>query len=236
MKKLFLICAGTLSILASSYSNASTTINVGGLPIQINGPIGYINACEKSEEFRKIFESSTPPMNTLRACFIENEEFRKFPDVDLEVDNPAFQVFTIKSIEQRNATETEFASFRQAIVKQQDSMFSNMPKKLKSIVDSTMKTSTQAAAEIVGEGLSITDWSVVPLGVFSNTSSHVAFAAIRNTKVNTESGAITVSEVIATSAILKNGKVLMLNVQKQYKSSADIAMAKELIVKWSTEI
>jgi len=235
MNKFLLVIALFLSFSVSS-ADVKPLIHIGGKNIAINIPDGYVSACELSKEIKSMFESSMPPIHSLKGCYLERNEFELYPDVDSSVDNPVYQIYSLKAIEGYTATISKFKKFRHSITKQQNKSFDDLPDKLKDIVSSTNKKMSKNASEILGESISLTSFNQVPLGVYSNTDNNIAFAVIRNTQMDTGSGPVIISDVVAINAILKDGKVIMTSVQKTYDGDDDIALVKELSIKWGSEL
>ncbi|WMS88998.1 hypothetical protein [Pleionea litopenaei] len=210
-------------------ANKRLEVFVGGKGLTIVQPDGYINACEKSEDFKQMFSSSLPPTHTLIACFIENKEFALFPDVDHTADNPYLQVQTLKSLINRNITKNEFEQFRASVVSQQDQMFEGMPEAARKIIKNASKTASKllsSAVELELEG-------IIPLGVFSNTEDNIAFALIRKMQVQTEDDVVLITEVTASNIVLRDEKILIFNATKTYTNNSDLETIQKLLVDFS---
>lgn len=220
-------------LFAASFCCAQTTeLVVGNRPLTINNPPGYVSACDKSEELRGLFASSLPPTHSMVACFLEKKEFELYPEVDPNIDNPYLHIQALKALNGRDLTQPEFDAFRATIVAQQDSMFANLSPKLKDILDNA----SAEASEVLASDVSVDIEGIIPLGVFSDTENNIGFGLIRNSKISTVEGDITVSEAIASNMVLIDGRLLILHGAKARLGESDYEQVKNLILQWGENI
>ncbi|MDH5231473.1 MAG: hypothetical protein OEY38_15535 [Gammaproteobacteria bacterium] len=67
-------------------------VKIGSHNIDVLIPPGFANPCEESRDIQKLFLVSTPATHRLLACFIEQNEFKLFPEVDPNANNPYVQI------------------------------------------------------------------------------------------------------------------------------------------------
>ncbi|NKF49095.1 hypothetical protein G3R49_00710 [Shewanella sp. WXL01] len=218
------------SVLGDGFNQAS--IRVGADEIIINYPMGFVDACEKSEDYSMMFSSGLPPEVSLAGCYIGKEEFELYPELKPEMEIIHLSIQNIKHFENLATTPAEFAKFSLSIEEQQSSLYQQLPSSVKDIIEKASDTLTEVSNEKVVAEIK----GIVPLGILSKSDRNIAFSIIRNLEAKDHEGSTSVTDVVVFNTVLKDEKVLLLYVSTPYENSDDIKKAQELAIYWGENI
>lgn len=191
-------------------------------------PNNYIEACKLSKEFRKMMSSSMPPATELLSCYVEKEEFLLFPDVDPEKNNYLVQFTALKNTSGEAVSAQKFAVIKQQFKQLQETLL----QRYKNLIDEILSRASEAVSEITKEKIVGEIEGVKPLGVLSESDSHLSLLMSRTYKMQTPEGEIAVKDITVTNTMLLDGHIVQMLITKFYQDEGDVKDVKNAGKTW----
>lgn len=212
MKQIFMIFFYWLMLLGS-IANAETQniqIEVGGVKIDVQAPIGFHEISSLSPETRNLAETMTPPSNRLLAIFVSEDDLGRI----MKGEAPEFgrymllQVF--RELENTNISNGQFRQLVAQIKEQQNTL---LPKEYE--LSQKMKIGEQ-----------------VPLGVFFEQSNAIGFTSLVKYQAEAEGEKLDYVVAGGTSFIRVKQKVLYAYVYGTYENQDDLNWVRSKSREW----
>ena len=211
MKQIFMIFFYWLMLLGS-IANAETQniqIEVGGVKIDVQAPIGFHEISSLSPETRNLAETMTPPSNRLLAIFVSEDDLGRI----MKGEAPEFgrymllQVF--RELENTNISNGQFRQLVAQIKEQQNTLSKEYE------LSQKMKIGEQ-----------------VPLGVFFEQSNAIGFASMVKYQAEAEGEKLDYVVAGGTSFIRVKQKVLYAYVYGTYENQDDLNWVRSKSREW----
>jgi len=206
-------------ILTSGYS---VECQIGGENIIIPGLEGFTAASSVSGEIVTSFAKFTPPSNRLIEAFITPDKATQFLLGESVQFDQYLRVSTLKQAEQLVLSRHEFRDIKTGI-----------REAFESKLDSAMMKAGDILSNINNE---INMAGYISLGIDYEAANSITASMLLKTVRNTEQGDATYLQAATMTTLLTKGKILYLNVYRDYKHEDDIAWTRSTARKWAEKI
>ena len=211
MKQIFMILFYWLMLLGS-IANAETQniqIEVGGVKIDVQAPIGFHEISSLSPETRNLAETMTPPSNRLLAIFVSEDDLGRIMKGEVPKFGRYMLLQVFRELENTNISNGQFRQLVAQIKAQQNTL----PKEYE--LSQKMK---------IGEH--------VPLGVFFEQSNAIGFASLVKYQAEAEGEKLDYVVAGGTSFIRVKQKVLYAYVYGTYENQDDLNWVRSKSREW----
>ena len=181
-------------------------------------PDGYVDACAARADIRELFAAGQPPSGRLLGCLLDRADFEAWDDPEALPTAPVYILSSLRRHESREMSPIEFAAIADTFEQQQDRLFEAAA----STAQPNLDRAAEEAANQFGEDFEMGEISVVPKGTFMRTSDRLGFAFVRSLTVSFEGSSVPTRSAIATLLLNQGGKLLIVSIEKDYVSEADL--------------
>ena len=234
MGRLFnLLCLVFIVISASALADTKNIlVEIGGVRIYVQAPIGFHEISTLSPETRKLAETMTPPKNRLLAVFVSEDDLGRI----MKGEAPQFERYmflqVFRELENSNISTAQFQQLVAQVKEQQNTLQSKLKKDVATLVE--------GAAEKMSKeyelSLKIKMGEQVPLGVFYEKHNAVGFSSLGKYQVETEGEKLDHVVASGTSFILTRSKILYAYVYGAYKGQSDLNWVRSKSKEWANSL
>jgi hypothetical protein len=205
------------------------TRRIGLTSVRLAVPESFVDAGSKDPELLKMVSAVLPATNQAVACLLTEADWKLFsvgegPDIL----SPYIVLHTFVPTRARAVTAEEFADVRNVVRTQQQAMVEEIEKGK----DASAERGAAALSEFAGSDVEFAVGSILPLGVFAEDEDHISFALLTKNQVDVDGKSIEYSQIVSTTILTVNEKLLYLSVYVTYEDEADLERAKELANEW----
>ena len=217
-------------LLAASLFAADVPINIGGTPLTIPTPAGFVPVTAEMTAMNQVFESVVAPQNIRFVSFIP-EEF--LPAVQRgEVPSIArnVSVQTVKAVVDKPITASDFSQLKEVMQKQNDEIM----KKVESQMPGAMEKINKKIEGQFDAKLDLSLVGMVPLPPHEDTDRTLGFSYLVNFAMKARDGSPTnFSGVVTSTFIRAKGKLFFTYVNG---AQNDLAWTRQTSKDWAAAI
>ncbi len=210
-----------LIILIGNNANAYTQhlqVDVGGVKINVQAPVGFHEISELSPDTRKLAETMTPRNNRLLAVFVSEEDLGRIMKGDAPMLERYMFLQVLRKLENSKISNAQFQQVVSRVKEQQNLMHS----KMKEIVSTFLESASEKISTEYERSLEMKIGEPVPLGVFIEKPNAIGFASMVKYQLEEEGEKLDHVVVGGSSIILARGKMLYAYVYSTYKDREDL--------------
>lgn len=225
---LVVFCYFVLTANLVSAATKSIKVDVGGLKIDIQAPVGFHEISSLSPKTRKLFETVTPPDNRLLAVFVSKEDLGRI----MKGKAPNFYRFinlqVSRKLEDKNISNALFQQLANQIKEEHHSLLETFKYEVGGLIE-------RGAEKLSAEydlSIKIKNFKQVPLGIFLDKPGAVGLAYLVKNNVEVEGEQLDYVVAGAGSLLLIRGRVLYAYVFSRYQTQNDINWVRSKSKEW----
>lgn len=234
MKRFFLNLF--LILLPVSALAANSSVNIGGKEFIISIPEGYVDACGKNIEIKKIFMTTESPGTSLKECFLATSDYEKFPEIDEYSTNPALRLLTFDSFENEYVDNSYFKILKKRIIEEQGSFRNGVPLELRQKMTLVLEGQVKKHNKLTNDSWNASLNEIFSLGVVRSTEHNIVYAVLKEYELSKNSEIELFYQISIGNIVNKAGKILLLIVDKELSKDNDINQSIKLANDWGEQI
>lgn len=231
--RILLLCLLQLIIIQPAVSASSVVEVVGGVPITVPAPPGFVDPSSVSKDLRSIGETMTPPTNRLLALFISEPDIKRIASGKSATLSRYFMAQTMRKIESTNVSVRDFVKLREMFKQQQRDLLERNKNKIQQNIDSASK---EIGRQFQDPTLTVKVGEILPLGVFHEGDSSIGMAALVKYSFVINGKTEERPMAMAMTFALVKGRIIFLYAYSSYRSNADAEWARSVSLQWVSSL
>lgn len=215
---------------------ANSSVNIGGKEFIISIPEGYVDACGKNIEIKKIFMTTESPGTSLKECFLVTSDYEKFPEIDEYSTNPALRLLTFDSFENEYVDNSYFKILKKRIIEEQGSFRNGVPLELRQKMTLVLEGQVKKHNKLTNDSWNASLNEIFSLGVVRSTEHNIVYGFLKEYELSKNSEIELFYQISIANIVNKAGKILLLIVDKELSKDNDINQSIKLANDWGEQI
>jgi len=204
------VATGLLAVLATPLM--AVEISVGGTPITIPSPAGFVPVTEDMQPFEEISRRFVAPINVQLAQFISEPEAAMAARAEMPGAERRCYVQTLKEMAGKTVSKDLFEQLKRAVKTENE----NILKKAGAEIPGLLEKISRGLGEDFDSQVDLALSQALPLPPHMETDRSLAFSALLKYDLTDESGKPAVYEgVVTTTFVHLKGRVLFLYVNAE---------------------
>jgi len=203
--------------------------SIGGTPIVLAYPDGYVELCSANRSVAETFKTSIPAENSLLGCYTTPKDLEELNNAAGGVFSSYLMTSIVRGTLRGGTTQEAYSQFKsqfkQVVDQEYEKLQPDIKKRLKEASDTMSKQQSTPVKVELNES--------VPLGVFDKSDRHLSSAWLAKSTYSIGDSKTTSTQVQISTSVLSSGKVYVLATYGEYTGNADIEKYKNVAKSWT---
>ena len=225
-----LLCLAAAMFRVTAGAAGIDNVSVGGNPIDIPAPAGYVRCDGVSEDWDRLAAGFVSPQNRFLICFGSKEDLEALKKGEHPSLATSFNVQVAKSVEAREIGQATFGGVKAELK-------AGLGKPSKSAGELSKQASASIGKEL-NTSVDIDLSSPVFLGFFEDTDTSLGFTMTMSGSIKGEAGEQTVDPIVVAAIITPvNGRLLNFYCTMPYAANDEKAraLAEKTVSEWASD-
>jgi hypothetical protein len=207
-------------------------MSIGGTEFRLSVPAGYVDLCSQDAEAARVFALEVPPVNEFLSCYTTPGDFEAWTSRVGGVFESVLVVAVMKSSIGRTVSPAEFAAFRRRI----NAEVSTLRDRFAPLFENPIGKPENGVSARESLTIRVEPGQTVPLGVFDEARNCIASVWLASNQYSVDNETTVSRKVSISTAILVQGKVLVLSTTGEYRQASDIRKYQDIARGWRARL
>ncbi|MCP3981152.1 MAG: hypothetical protein GY716_17780 [bacterium] len=208
------------------------TFDVGGAKVTVPSVEGYVDACSVDERIESLAKTLTPHSNELISCFFTSEDFDELRTTGGPKLSPYFLLQVMTASKGGGISQAHFDAFATQLETMFGAQFEKFWQENKKAIGEQIERAEVEGAAFIGADVELEVGQMAPIETTRVAENQVTSVWMTQGGGTAAGVTISIKQVQTSTALLIDGRVIVLFAYQRYEKPSDADALKTLTQQW----